>query len=77
MKNEKNIKAFNGYIFILVLLILITTTIVGGFSTKNPIFLALVPFIIFILPGFFIVQPNGGFMWRQRSYACCEHRNVI
>lgn len=59
MKNEKVVGAANGYLVLLVLLLLIGSLIGAMVATENPAFLALVIPIIFILPGFFIVQPNG------------------
>ena len=59
MKKEKNVTAFNGYIFLLLLLAIIVGTILGGVMTGNPWFMSFIPLILIILPGFFIVQPNG------------------
>ncbi|MCE2611800.1 SPFH domain-containing protein [Flavobacteriaceae bacterium D16] len=56
---EKVIKASSGYTMLLVLLILIVGTILGVIFTKNPLFLLLVPVIILVLIGFFIVNPNS------------------
>ena len=59
MKNEKVIGVANGYVMLFVVLILIGALIGTMTITEQPAFLALVMPILFILPGFFIVQPNG------------------
>jgi regulator of protease activity HflC (stomatin/prohibitin superfamily) len=59
MKNEKVIVAANGYLMLFIVLSLIGGLIGAMVATEQPAFLALVIPILFILPGFFIVQPNG------------------
>jgi regulator of protease activity HflC (stomatin/prohibitin superfamily) len=59
MKKEKQLKGSNGYVMLLVLIIIITLTITGLLMTKNPLFAILVPIIILIVKGFFIVNPNS------------------
>lgn len=59
MKNEKPGKVLNGYIILIVLLVLIATMIAGIAMTSNPIFLVLIALIILMIKGFFIVNPNG------------------
>jgi len=59
MKNEKVIVAANGYLMLFIVLALIGGLIGAMVATEQPAFLALVIPILFILPGFFIVQPNG------------------
>jgi regulator of protease activity HflC (stomatin/prohibitin superfamily) len=59
MTNEKKAATSNGYLMLLVVCALVGIGIFGGLSTENPVFLVLVPVIIILLPGFFIVQPNG------------------
>lgn len=58
MKNEKTIKAQSGYTMLTVLIILIGSLIAGIISGMM-IILTLIPLIVLILPGFFIVNPNG------------------
>jgi regulator of protease activity HflC (stomatin/prohibitin superfamily) len=60
MKDEKEVKAANGYVYLTLVLFLIILTI-GGFviSRGYPLFLGLVPFVIFIAKGFLIVNPNS------------------
>lgn len=59
MKNEKIIKASNGYLLFILLLIVIGVMIVGIAATKNPIFISLIFVILFIIKGFFTVNPNS------------------
>lgn len=59
MKKEKRIEARNGYMMLLVLLVIIVSMIVGLIGTKNPLFVIIVPLILFFIKGFFIVNPNG------------------
>ncbi|MBT8205417.1 MAG: SPFH domain-containing protein [Eudoraea sp.] len=56
---EKEIKASSGYTMLLVLLMLIIGTVLSIVFTKNPLFLLIVPVIILVLIGFFIVNPNS------------------
>jgi regulator of protease activity HflC (stomatin/prohibitin superfamily) len=58
MKNEKQFKAFNGYIILFVVLALITGLLLLMAATNNPAWIAL-GFIIFMLfPGFMTISPN-------------------
>jgi regulator of protease activity HflC (stomatin/prohibitin superfamily) len=59
MKSENVVGAANGYVMLLVLLLFVGLLIGAMVTTEEPAFLALVIPIILILPGFFIVQPNG------------------
>ncbi len=59
MQNEKNIKASNGYVVLIVLTLLIAAMMMAIFLTKNPAFIALMVVVIFIIKGFFIVNPNS------------------
>ena len=59
MKNEKSVKAFNGYIMLIVLFALIGIMIWGLVVMANPFYLFLVLLIILVIRGFFIVNPNG------------------
>jgi regulator of protease activity HflC (stomatin/prohibitin superfamily) len=59
MKVEKNIKVLSGYVALTILLVTLLIIIVGIAITKNPIFLALIPVVLFLAPGFFTVNPNG------------------
>lgn len=59
MSNEKVTKPQSGYIMLVVILVLIALAIFGSIALRNPIGLVLIPVIIILLPGFFIVNPNG------------------
>lgn len=59
MKTEKTIKASSGYLMLLVLLAILATTLVGLIAYHQFLFLLAIPVIFLILPGFFIVNPNG------------------
>ena len=59
MKNEKTTKPMSGYIGLVALFTLIGVTIYGIAAYRNPLFLLLVIAIIFMLPGFFFLNPNG------------------
>jgi regulator of protease activity HflC (stomatin/prohibitin superfamily) len=59
MKNEKTTKPMSGFIGLIVLFSLIGITIFGIAAYKNPIFLLFVLGIVFMLPGFFFLNPNG------------------
>ena len=53
------LKPLNGYLMIVVLLVFIAVLLFGTAMMENPAFLALIPVIILIMRGFFIVNPNG------------------
>jgi regulator of protease activity HflC (stomatin/prohibitin superfamily) len=59
MKTEKNVKVLSGYVALTILLVTLLIIIVGIAITKNPVFLALIPVVLFLAPGFFTVNPNG------------------
>lgn len=59
MNKETKIKATNGYVMLMVLLVCIVGTIVGLVTIDNPLFLILILPIILIAKGFFIVNPNS------------------
>ena len=59
MKEETNFKAFNGYVMLLVLVLVIGGTAAGLIVFQNPLFLLMMPVIVLIARGFFIVNPNG------------------
>ena len=59
MKEEKIIVPANGYLMLLVFLILFFGSIGAAIATKNPEFVLIIPIAIFIAPGFIMVQPNG------------------
>lgn len=59
MKNEKTTKPMSGYIGLVALFALIGIIIYGVAAYRNPLFLLLIIAIIFMLPGFFFLNPNG------------------
>lgn len=59
MKNEKSVKAFNGYLMLTVLFALIVIMIAGLVMTSNSLYLMFGLLIILVIRGFFIVNPNG------------------
>ena len=58
MNNEKNVKVGNGYLMVCVTIAVISVLIWGMITYENPWFLILVPVIILLIRGFFIVNPN-------------------
>ncbi|WP_430818948.1 SPFH domain-containing protein [Carboxylicivirga caseinilyticus] len=58
MKNEKIVNATSGYTMLVILFILIAVLIVGLVGERLYALILLLP-IIFIIKGFFIVNPNG------------------
>ncbi len=59
MTQEKNIKVGSGYAALGILVAILIGGIVGIVVTNNPIFVALFPFAVLMVPGFFTVNPNG------------------
>lgn len=55
---ERTNKAMSGYLMLVVFFALIGIT-AYGVSLKNPLVLVLLPVIILLIPGFFLVNPNG------------------
>ncbi len=59
MKNEKIVQSASGYLGLFILLILAVAAVGGAIWSGNALFyLLFIPFL-FVLPGFFIVNPNG------------------
>lgn len=59
MKEEKIIVPTNGYLMLLVFLILFFGPIVMAITTKNAEYIPIIIIAIFIAPGFIMVQPNN------------------
>jgi regulator of protease activity HflC (stomatin/prohibitin superfamily) len=59
MEKEQNISATNGYLMLFVVIGLIGGGIALGLLTESPFVLLILPVVLILLPGFFIVQPNG------------------
>ncbi|MEM6963407.1 MAG: SPFH domain-containing protein [Bacteroidota bacterium] len=56
---EKETQTLNGYMMIAFILALVALSIYGLASAKNPYVFILAPLILLLLPGFFLVNPNG------------------
>lgn len=56
---ERTIKPMSGYLMLLVLFGLIAMIVYGFAVLKHPIVIALIPMVLVLLPGFFLVNPNG------------------
>lgn len=59
MKNEKTLKASNGYVMFVVLIAVVAAMITGLILTENPLFSILGLVMVLIIKGFFTVNPNG------------------
>lgn len=59
MKKETQFKAINGYVMLILVLATIIAMVLGIALFKNPTFLILFAFIILLMKGFFIVNPNS------------------
>jgi regulator of protease activity HflC (stomatin/prohibitin superfamily) len=59
MKQEQITKPSNGYFMLIVFFVLLATTIATIAIQELFLLIIAIPFILAILPGFFIVNPNG------------------
>ena len=60
MQEEKIIKPISGYPVVLLAFLVIAATIYGIAQLQNPVFFFVgILFFIFLMRGFFIIQPNG------------------
>ena len=59
MNQETKSKVVNGYIILLITLVLLGVLIVGISNGKNPWYLLLVALLVIMFRGFFIVNPNS------------------
>ena len=59
MKDEKTLKATNGYKMFAVLIAVIAGMITGFILTENPLFAILGMVMILIIKGFFTINPNS------------------
>ena len=57
-QEEKNLKPINGYLMLVILIVLIGADTAGFIILQNALPVILLPFIIFLGPGFYIVNPN-------------------
>ena len=56
---EKITKPISGYLMLLLFFALIAFTVYGFVVIQKPFVAALIPLIMLIIPGFFLVNPNG------------------
>lgn len=59
MKAEREIKVSNGYVLFTAVFVLTALMILGIVSSGSAIYLVMLPFLIFMSVGFFIVNPNS------------------
>ncbi|WP_438424650.1 SPFH domain-containing protein [Aquimarina macrocephali] len=59
MKYEKSIKASSGYLMLGLLMLVVMGMVTGLLLSENPLFIILIVVILFIIKGFFIVNPNS------------------
>ena len=59
MKYEKSIKASNGYLMLGVLILVIIGMSTGLVLSESPLFIILIMVILFIIRGFFTINPNS------------------
>tara|TARA_R110002050_G_scaffold211300_1_gene347402 strand:+ start:3066 stop:3917 length:852 start_codon:yes stop_codon:yes gene_type:complete len=59
MTNEKTLKPSSGYVFLLIVFLLLVAIIAGVAMTKNPFALLLLPVVFVLMRGFFTVNPNS------------------
>ena len=58
-KFEKITKPISGYLVLIVLFVIIALIIYGVVVIQKPFVVVLIPVAIFLIPGFFLVNPNG------------------
>ncbi|MFT4831334.1 MAG: regulator of protease activity HflC (stomatin/prohibitin superfamily) [Psychroserpens sp.] len=59
MTNEKNLVPFNGYIMLLVFLIIAAGSTILLITKESPVYIIGVVLALFMLPGFVLVNPNN------------------
>lgn len=59
MTNERTLKPFSGYVFLLVVFLLLLAIIAGVAMAKSPLALLLLPIVLIFMRGFFTVNPNS------------------
>jgi len=59
MKEERTITPMNGYILLIIFLIILGVGIYGLITYENPIYIIAIIVAIFMVPGFVMVQPNN------------------
>ena len=59
MKSEKIIVPISGYIMLVVELLLLAIALFGFIALRNPFSVLIIALVVFLLIGFFVVNPNG------------------
>tara|TARA_R110001592_G_scaffold234658_2_gene492377 strand:+ start:114822 stop:115673 length:852 start_codon:yes stop_codon:yes gene_type:complete len=59
MTNEKTLKPSSGYVFLLIVFLLLVAIIAGVAMARNPIALLMLPVVFVLMRGFFTVNPNS------------------
>ena len=59
MNTEKNYSPISGYVIITLVILLILFAIWGLVTTRNPLFIFPIATAIFLMPGFFYINPNA------------------
>ncbi|TMM56015.1 SPFH domain-containing protein [Maribacter algarum] len=59
MKNEKNITALNGYLFLLIILLILVGSVTMFLQTDYFLWLFLIPIALILIPGLILVNPNS------------------
>lgn len=59
MNSEKTITPVSGYLMLVVVAILISLGLFGLIALRNPFSVILLLLTVFLLPGFFFINPNG------------------
>jgi len=59
MQNEKLTSPISGYVMLLVTFVVLGAGIAGLVVARSPVFISLLVLTLFLLPGFFFVNPNG------------------
>jgi regulator of protease activity HflC (stomatin/prohibitin superfamily) len=59
MSNEKSYSPISGYLIFLIIITLLAICLAGVIFLKSPVFIFLVRPVIFLMPGFFFLNPNS------------------
>lgn len=59
MSNEKSYSPISGYLIFLIIITLLAICLAGVIFLKSPVFIFLVLPVIFLVPGFFFLNPNS------------------
>jgi regulator of protease activity HflC (stomatin/prohibitin superfamily) len=59
MSNEKSYSPISGYLIFLIIITLLAIFLAGVIFLKSPVFIFLVLPVIFLMPGFFFLNPNS------------------